>query len=92
MADQIVKISYGETILASLTSGQQARLCCSDRRMTADVIIEADFADSPLPLEIGTEAEMTALLTIGEIGAVYKYTGETGIYENGSLYILEAAE
>lgn len=45
--------------------------------------------DSPLPLEVSTEAEMTALLTSGEVGGVYKYTGTTGTYENGALYVLE---
>lgn len=45
--------------------------------------------DSPLPTEVSTEAEMTALLTSGEVGGVYKYTGTTGTYENGALYVLE---
>lgn len=45
--------------------------------------------DSPLPIEVSTEAEMTALLTSGEVGGVYKYTGTTGTYENGALYVLE---
>lgn len=43
------------------------------------------------PLEIATEAEMTALLESAEVGSVYKYTGEsTDTYENGALYIVEA--
>lgn len=41
------------------------------------------------PAEVSTEAEMTALLTSGEVGGVYKYTGTTGTYENGALYVLE---
>ena len=45
--------------------------------------------DSPLPIEVSTETEMTALLTSGEVGGVYKYTGTTGTYENGALYVLE---
>lgn len=45
--------------------------------------------DSPLPIEVSTEAEMTALLISGEVGGVYKYTGTTGTYENGALYMLE---
>lgn len=47
--------------------------------------------DSALPIEVSTEAEMTALLTSGEVGGVYKYTGTTGTYENGTLYVLEEA-
>ena len=46
---------------------------------------------SALPIEISTEAEMTALLETAEVGSVYKYVGEsTDAYENGGLYIVEA--
>ena len=41
-------------------------------------------------IEIGTEVQMTALLETAEVGSIYKYTGTTGIYENGALYIVEA--
>lgn len=48
---------------------------------------------APLPIEVSTEAEMTALLTSGEVGGVYKYVGETtDAYENGALYVLEEEE
>lgn len=53
-------------------------------------IIGTAEANSALPIEVATEAEMTALLTSGEVGGVYKYTGTTGTYENGALYVLEA--
>lgn len=45
--------------------------------------------DSALPIEVATEMEMSALLSSGEVGGVYKYVGETGTYENGALYVLE---
>lgn len=49
--------------------------------------------DNPVPREISTEDEMTALLETATVGSVYKYTGETGdTYENGGLYIVEEAE
>lgn len=47
---------------------------------------------SAIPIEVSTESEMTALLDSGEVGGVYKYTGTTGVYENGALYVLEASE
>lgn len=47
--------------------------------------------DKATPIEVSTEAEMTALLESGEVGGVYKYTGTTGTYENGALYVLENA-
>ena len=47
--------------------------------------------DSPIPIEVATESEMTVLLEKATIGSVYKYTGEsTDTYENGALYIVEA--
>ncbi len=50
---------------------------------------------SPLPMEVFTENEMTAILsnaTDKDIGAVYKYMGEPGTYEKGSYYIIETEE
>lgn len=49
----------------------------------------AEGGDSPIPIEVSTEEEMTEILTTGEIGGVYKYVGTTGVYENGTLYVLE---
>ena len=49
--------------------------------------------DSALPIEVSTEAEMTALLESAEVGSIYKYTGEsTTTYDNGALYIVKAVE
>lgn len=42
------------------------------------------------PPEISTEAEMTALLDTAPIGSIYKYTGESGTYENGAYYVVES--
>lgn len=92
MADNAVTILYGGNTLASLASGQTATIQCATKRMESDVVVRADFTDSALPLEITTEAEMAALLESGQIGAIYKYTGETGTYENGCLYMLEVSE
>ena len=44
------------------------------------------------PLEVSTEAEMTAVLSnvaASDIGKIYKYTGTTGTYTQGELYILQ---
>lgn len=51
-----------------------------------------EIFDSPLPTEIATEEEMTALLDTAEVGSVYKYTGETDTFENGALYVVEESE
>lgn len=57
--------------------------------VTDKASVNVKVADNPLPIEVSTEAEMTALLETAEIGSVYKYTGETGTYENGALYVVE---
>lgn len=49
-------------------------------------------SNSAIPVEVSSESEMTELLTSGEVGGVYKYTGVTGTYEKGALYILEESE
>lgn len=55
--------------------------------------VEVDIPDSPLPTEVSTEEEMTALLESAEIGSVYKYMGTTtDAYENGALYVVEESE
>lgn len=83
------KITYNSKT-TEVANGKIATLSCSGKKMTTDVVIEIPKAtDSPLPTEVSTEAEMTALLTSGEVGGVYKYTGTTGTYENGALYVLE---
>lgn len=42
-----------------------------------------------IPQEISTENEMTALLVPANIGKAYKYTGTTGTYTNGNIYVVE---
>ena len=44
---------------------------------------------SAVPPQVSSEEQMNALFESGEIGGVYKYTGETtDIYEQGGLYLL----
>lgn len=84
------KIEYDGSVVATIESGNKATLPIKDLKMKSDLVVTVPEAtDSPLPTEVSTEAEMTALLTSGEVGGVYKYTGTTGTYENGALYVLE---
>lgn len=81
------KITYNSKT-TEVANGKIATLSCNGKKMKSDISIEV--TDSPLPIEVSTEAEMTALLTSGEVGGVYKYVGETtDAYENGALYVLE---
>ena len=82
---------------AALLSAANAKTGKTDVTLTdaINTLVEgygkgAEVADSPLPIEVVTEAEMTALLETAEVGSVYKYTGETtDTYENGALYVVE---
>ena len=47
-----------------------------------------NIADST-PIEISTDAGMEAVLTSDNVGKVYKFTGTTGTYTNGDLYVVE---
>lgn len=83
-------VEYNGSVVATIENGNKATLPIKDLKMKSDIVITVPEAtDSPLPIEVATEAEMTALLTSGEVGGVYKYTGTTGTYENGALYVLE---
>jgi hypothetical protein len=88
----MAKITYNG-ITTSIESGKTATLPCSGKRMKSDIVVEVDETsttiDSPLPIEVSTEAEMTALLNTAEVGSIYKYVGTSGTYESGALYVVE---
>lgn len=90
------KVEYDGAVVATIPSGNKATIPIKDLKMKSDIVITVPKAesgtDSAIPIEVSTEAEMTALLTSGEVGGVYKYTGTTGTYENGALYVLEEEE
>ena len=88
-----IEISYKGNVIASVADGKKAIVRCNDDKMKGDLEIISKGGDSPLPIEIATADEMTALLETAEVGAIYKYTGATtDTYENGALYIVEESE
>lgn len=88
-----VTVEYSGSVITTIPNGNTATLPVKDLKMKTDIVITVPEAeggtDSAIPIEVATEAEMTALLESGEVGGVYKYTGTTGTYENGALYVLE---
>lgn len=85
-------IEYNGAVIATVEGGNVATIPCKDKKMASDLVItvpEAESGGGGGITEVSTEAEMTALLESGEVGAIYKYVGETGIYENGALYTIE---
>lgn len=85
----MTKIEYNGSVVATVEGGNIATLPIKDKKMRSDIIITVPVE---VPIEVSTEAEMTKLLTSGKVGSVYKYTGTTGTYENGALYVLEATD
>ena len=67
-----------------------------DSNLTADNIksgisifgVTGTYVDST-PIEISTDAGMEAVLTSSNVGKVYKFTGTSGTYTNGDLYVVE---
>lgn len=90
VTDTTISIFYNNKLHAALRVGygDKATIPCAGLVMKTDISILGP-ASVPTPIEIATETEMTALLETAEVGSVYKYTGETGIYENGALYVVE---
>ncbi len=85
-----VTVEYNGSVVATIPNGNKATIPIADKKMKSDLVVTVPEAtDSAIPIEVATEAEMNALLESGEVGGVYKYTGTTGTYENGALYVLE---
>ena len=80
------------TEIVPLTMAEKLQLIAENEQKVYDAGYQLGYKEGKeiaLPIEVSSQAEMTALLESGEVGGVYKYTGESGIYENGLLYILE---
>lgn len=81
----------GET-LRSIADSIRGKTGKTEEIFVSDYASEIDSIaideNSAVPIEVSTEVEMTALLTSGEVGGVYRYVGTTGTYENGALYLL----
>lgn len=61
-------------------SGETGLIKAQDMRATIEGLTK--------PMEIDTEAEMNEILENATVGGVYKYVGETGIYEQDAIYIV----
>lgn len=52
--------------------------------------VTGSYKDST-PIEISTDAGMEAVLTSENVGKIYKFTGTSGTYTNGDLYVVEVS-
>lgn len=52
------------------------------------MIINQGYKVISTPIEISTEAGMNAVLIAANVGNAYLYTGTTGTYTNGNIYVV----
>lgn len=45
-----------------------------------------------VPIDIDNDTDMAAVLVASNVGKCYRFTGTTGTYTNGDLYIVEESE
>lgn len=57
--------------------------------VTVNVPSESGGIGDGVPVEITTESQMDAFVVAENIGKVAKYTGTTGKYTKGTLYLIE---
>lgn len=79
-------------VVTTVEAGESAVIRCEGDKMEDEVVVTAGSGSSSLPIEVSTESEMNTLLETSAVGSVYKYTGTTGTYENGALYVVEESE
>ena len=45
-----------------------------------------------IPFDIDNDTDMNAVLVAANVGKCYRFTGTTGTYTNGDLYVVEESE
>lgn len=78
-------VKYGELVL--FLNGDIGRITTVSTDNIGLTKLEATLATGR-PVEIATEADMNAELVSENVGKFYKYTGTTGTYTNGSIYLI----
>lgn len=95
-AKTVTPSTANQTAVASRRYTTGAVTVKGDANLIADNIksgtsifgVTGSYVDST-PIEISTEAGMEAVLTSSNVGKVYKFTGTSGTYTNGDLYVVE---
>lgn len=87
--------TYSPTLISKEITENGEFIAVSDN-VEGYYVVNVNVPNSPLPVDISTEQEMTAILegaTQEMIGGIYRYIGETtDTYETGEFYILEVTE
>lgn len=82
-------VASGRYTTGTVTVSGDANLVASNIKSGTSIFgVTGTYVDST-PIEISIDAGMEAVLTNDNVGKVYKFTGTTGTYINGDLYIVE---
>lgn len=82
-------VASGRYTTGTVTVSGDANLVAGNIKSGTSIFgVTGAYVDST-PIEISTDAGMEAVLTSDNVGKVYKFTGTTGTYTNGDLYIVE---
>ena len=77
----LIDLSSDTVTAASLESGVTAH-GASGVSITGTLV-------KAIPIDIDSDAGMSAVLIAANVGKCYRFTGTTGTYKNGDLYIVE---
>lgn len=82
-------VASGRYTTGTVTVSGDANLVAGNIKSGTSIFgVTGSYVDST-PIEISTDAGMEAVLTSDNVGKVYKFTGTTGTYTNGDLYVVE---
>lgn len=79
----IIHKEFMETPTASLSVSANGTYNVVDK---ASAVVSVPLAE---PIEVSTDQGMADALTTANIGKAFKFTGTTGTYTNGDIYIIE---
>ena len=83
------KLICNKSDLVNIANSVRTKLGVTDSYYVSQ--LGALIGSISIPIEISTDAQMGAVLTSDNVGKVYKFTGTSGTYTNGDLYIVEVS-
>ena len=83
-SDTLIDLTLDTVTALSLESGITAH--SADGSMITGSLIKA------VPIDIDNDTDMNSVLVAANVGKCYRFTGTTGTYTNGDLYVVEESE
>ena len=88
---EISKVVYGSNVLIDLTSDtvSSSSLESGITAHTARGYLVTGTLVKAVPIDIDNDTDMNSVLVAANVGKCYRFTGTTGTYTNGDLYVVE---